>query len=251
MNTYTRIALPACAASIMALLACPLLSIAADNKPPARSSNRAFDIYSEKVTFKDTSNPDILELEDGRTLVVNHSFKPSRDRLSFDEVFSWKEQHPLRLVYNTRSGVVLVDSKTGKELPVRSGLNTTHPLDNLLQADPNYQGGTMAIAQAYEDSVKRWDKEISRILEQVKQQRQALNTKTGKDTVQLILQSQQTWETYRKQHLQARGQINQALPGTITIIEGADYWNNFVRNRAIELADLFGMVDQLLHGQWD
>lgn len=145
-----------------ALIALCLLSggcsLGRDNGETPQGSRANEWIVTERVTFADTSDPDVIKLSDGTRLNVLYE-----NRATWEEVGSWTKETRLTYGYGTVFGTVLIQPESRTRLVVYDGFENKHPLDLLLSRNLAAGPTNMDMLEAYDSSVARWTAEIDRI----------------------------------------------------------------------------------------
>ncbi|MBN7769295.1 DUF1311 domain-containing protein [Marinobacter daepoensis] len=143
--------------------------------------------YQENVEYLANGDPSRIWLADGRKVEVIY------EPIPWEEVDSWAEGKPLILGYRTGVGTLLHDPKTGKEIPVLSGL-AQHPLDRILDQCLEENWTTLGMIECYGATHARWDAELNAHYKRL------MNTLSPRQQA-LLRQSQKAWIAFKDAQL--------------------------------------------------
>lgn len=181
--------------------------------------------YRESVEYLANGDPSRVWLADGRKIEVIYEAIP------WEEVDSWPEGKPLILGYRTGVGTLLHDPKTGKEIPVVSGL-AQHPLDLILDQCLDENWTTLGMIECYGVAQTRWDAELNAHYQRL------MNTLNPGQQA-LLKQSQRAWIAFRDAQLASIHAVYDR-DGTIWRIVQAQQAMKVTREQALRLNSFSG-----------
>jgi uncharacterized protein YecT (DUF1311 family) len=159
-------------------------------------------LYQQPVVYSENHDPSMVYLDDGRQLQVEYG-----PEIEWEEVNKWQKGKKLFISYNSTNGTVLVDSSTGKTLPILSGLKE-HPLEVLEHQRGKKDISTMDMVDTLNAFTDLWEKEMNRVLN-------ALMTTVDMDGKRTIQDSQEAWKKFRDAEVKMLIKIHNEREGTI------------------------------------
>lgn len=178
--------------------------------------------WSQPVVYQEYHDPSFVWLRDGRKLQVDFSAA-----VPWAAVNKWPAGKPLELVYDTESGLRLVDPESKTPLPVVAGLEK-HPIDLALEACLQKDDTTAGMSECYAEAESRWDQELNRAY-------RALLAPLDEQSRKKVQDAQRAWLSFRDGQLSAISSIYGARQGTIWHITAARQSMEVVREQALRL----------------
>lgn len=183
--------------------------------------------YQQEVTYQDYHDPMMIWLADGRKLAV------SLGAIRYEEISKWPRAKKLQLVFKAGAGVALLDSQTGKKIPVLAGWQK-HPIEILQEQCQEKNITTMGTVECTQLAAKRWDSELnfaySSLQKQVKPE--------AKESLKL---AQRQWLKYRDEQSKAIQAVYRERDGTIWYNQSAQNILEITREQALRL---FSLIEQ-------
>lgn len=179
-------------------------------------------LYQEKVVYSENHDPSMVYLKDGRQLQVEYG-----PEIEWEDAERWKKGKKLSIGYNSTKGTVLVDSSTGKTLPILSGLKE-HPLEVLEHQRSEKDVSTMDMVATLNAFTTLWEKEMNRVVN-------ALMVSADMDGKRTIQDSQDAWKKFKDAEIKMLIKIHNEREGTIQSIVIASRIQAITRNRANQL----------------
>lgn len=180
--------------------------------------------WSQSVTYEENHDPGAIWLTDGRKLKVEYT------DISWKTVSGWAKGHPLLLAYQPETGAVLVDTESGKSIPVLRGMEK-HPIEILTKACAQKEPTTRGMVECYGQGTQRWDREMNRAYAAL------LGTLDGAQK-KAVTRSQRQWVKFRDAQFDAISAVNNRQ-GTIWNIIAAEQGMQLVREQAQRLNDQY------------
>lgn len=185
-------------------------------------------IVTERVTFADTSDPDVIKLSDGTRLNVLYE-----NRATWEEVGSWTKETRLTYGYGTVFGTVLIQPESRTRLVVYDGFENKHPLDLLLSRNLAAGPTNMDMLEAYDSSVARWTAEIDRIYLFL-----AERPDVPPEAKKALLAEQRAWKSFIEAHGKASSELYRLPDGTMWGIKDIEAHHELLREHALRLLKL-------------
>jgi uncharacterized protein YecT (DUF1311 family) len=179
-------------------------------------------LYQQPVVYSANHDPSMVYLDDGRQLEVQYG-----SEIEWEDAEKWKKGKKLFIAYNSDKGTVLVDSSTGKSIPILSGLKK-HPLEILEDQRSEKDTSTMDMVDTLNAFTTLWEKEMNRVLN-------ALMTTVDMDGKRTIRDSQEAWRKFRDAEIKMLIKIHSGREGTIQSIIISSRIQKITRDRAIQI----------------
>ncbi len=181
-------------------------------------------LYKEKVYYQEFRGHDSNDvfLQNGEQLYVDMEWSVAE---------SWSVGRPFFLAYKPATGAVLLDSKSGRVIPILHGLKN-HPIDILLRNEN--PENTMAIVQAYVKAEQLWDKELNRVYKRLLAGKSP-RAFTKEEKAGLV-RSQRQWIKFRDAQRRVISIVFGKRSGTIQSIHHAAHVMEVTRTQALRLS---------------
>ncbi len=180
--------------------------------------------YQQEVSFQDYHDPLMIWLADGRKLAV------SLLDIKYEEISKWQRGKKLKLLFQTGAGISLMDSQTGKKIPVLAGWGK-HPIEILQEQCQEKNYSTMGMVECTQQAGKRWDSELNfaygRLQKQVSDE--------AKESLKL---AQRQWLKYRDEQTKAIQAVYRQREGTIWYTIAAQSVVEITRDQTLRLQSL-------------
>lgn len=178
-------------------------------------------IWEEAVVFKESHDPRMIVLDDGRGLEY-------AGEKAFEKVDTWNAGKKLSLVYNTQKGLNLLDSTTGNLVNITNGLET-HPIDLLCKICLDKESTTNGLAACYYEALKVWDYELNRVYQQ-------LIARSSETEKKKLRATQLKWIAFRNAQIEFMNELYYSDDcGSICKINRASAMRDLTRSQAIRL----------------
>lgn len=185
-------------------------------------------IVTERVTFADTSGPDVIKLSDGTRLNVLYE-----NRSTWEEVGSWTKETRLTYGYGTVFGAVLIQPESRTRLVVYDGFENKHPLDLLLSRNLAAGPTNMDMLEAYDSSVARWTAEIDRIYLFLSER-----ADVPPEAKKALMAEQRAWKSFIEAHGKASSELYRLPDGTMWGMKDIEAHHELIRGHALRLLKL-------------
>lgn len=197
-------------------------------------------VVSEEVTFADTHDPSVIELEDGRRLSVLYDGKSNWETAS-----KWPVGTKLQLAYSRSEGAMLINAKSNFRVVVYDGFDDQHPLDVLYQKNLALDYSNMGMAMAHDASITRWKQEIQRIHEYFQE-----SSQLPPEAKAAFAAEQKAWDAFLEAHSKASSSLYALPDGTMWRGMSLEDHREMIRNHAMRLLKLFDALSAADINSW-
>ena len=189
-------------------------------------------VVSEEVTFADTHDPSVIELEDGRRLSVFYDGKSNWKTAS-----EWPVGTKLRLAYSRSEGAMLINAESNFRVVVYDGFEGRHPLDVLSNQNLALDYSNMGMVMAHDASSTRWKQEIQRIHEYFQR-----SSHLPTEAKAAFAAEQKAWDAFLAAHSQASSSLYSLPDGSMWREISNDAHQQMIRDHALNLLKLLHPV---------
>ena len=197
-------------------------------------------VVSEEVTFADTHDPSVIEMEDGRRLSVLYNGSSNWETAS-----EWPVGTKMQLAYSRSEGAMLINAESNFRVVVYDGFDGKHPLDILYQRNLALDYSNMGMVMAHDASITRWKQEIQRIHEYFQKSRQL-----PPEAKAALAAEQKAWDAFLAAHSKASSSLYALPDGTMWRGMSLDDHREMIRNHAMRLLKLFEALSAADIGSW-
>ena len=197
-------------------------------------------VVSEEVTFADTHDPSVIELEDGRRLSVLYNGKSNWKTAS-----EWPVGTKLKLAYSRSEGAMLINAKSNFRVVVYDGFDGEHPLDILYQRNLALDYSNMGMVMAHDASITRWKQEIQRIHEYFQK-----SSQLPPEAKAALAAEQKAWDAFLAAHSKASSSLYALPDGTMWRGMSLDDHREMIRDHAMRLLKLFDALSAADINSW-
>ena len=197
-------------------------------------------VVSEEVSFADTHDPSVIELEDGRWLSVLYDGESNWETAS-----EWPVGTKLQLAYSRSEGAMLINAESNFRVVVYDGFDDKHPLDTLYRKNLALDYSTMGMVMAHDASITRWKQEIQRIHEYFQK-----SSQLPPEAKVAFAAEQKAWDAFLAAHSKASSSLYALPDGTRWRGMSLDDHREMIRDHAMRLLKLFDALSAADIGSW-